>query len=179
MADNRSQEVIDRLYATIEQNGGYRAIYNEAVDSMQDVLDPLFQHRFHAIRNELFERGWGGDIRKKDLFTESGISTNFLFDYAGPGKNIVAMSVCGIEDNLDCTPEQFAERIDFLVRAREEFEIVSDYRDGLGYGNNIDSPKDLETAINKLKELGTTILELQRENYVYPDEEEESFALGM
>jgi hypothetical protein len=110
---------------------------------MQDVLDPLFQHRFYAIRKALREKGWSGEVLNKDLYSKNGTSTNFQFDYAGPGKNIVAMNVCGIQDNLDCAPEQFAERIDFLARAREEFEIVSNYRDGLGYGNDIEDPDEI------------------------------------
>jgi len=174
-------ELTDRLCGLIEEAGGYRALHNKnMLDEMEDVLGYIFARRYHAMREMVAEKGWKhGNITGavidgiedgyycgvcvRSPFNEQPVS--FALRNSASGKNIIALRFYGIQDNLDCTPEQFVERVHALASAKESFERLDEYKDYLER-EGIDVPETVQ--------LSEFIRELQSEDYVYPGNENDA-----
>jgi len=76
----------------------------------QDRLDSFFSERVVALRNALRALGWDGE-QWGDL-SKSGVAARFDFWQVGAGKNVVGMTVNGIQDDLTKNVDELAAAID-------------------------------------------------------------------
>lgn len=74
-----------------------------------DSLDSLFGERVIEVRNALRAQGWGGDTY--DILTKDGARACFMFDHAPRGRNVIGMSVNGIEDTLEMPASEIAAQV--------------------------------------------------------------------
>lgn len=102
--------------------------------SHSDTLDSLFGERISEVRYALRAQGWAGDAY--DILTKDGARAVFKFDHAPHGRNVIGMSVNGIEDRLERPAEDIAtdvtngaqehlkrnRRVDVLIVAQDGAE---------------------------------------------------------
>lgn len=86
-----------------------------------DVLDSMFNQRIFEVRDALRAEGWHG--AGYDILTKDGANAVFKFDHAPNGRNVIGMSVNGIEDTFELSAKDLAVEVtkgapDHLIRNR-------------------------------------------------------------
>jgi hypothetical protein len=75
----------------------------------QDALDALYAVRVIDVRNALRAKGWGGG--PWDTLEKDGANAVFHFEHTQVGRNIIGMSINGIEDALTMPADQMAAMV--------------------------------------------------------------------
>lgn len=91
---------------------GYAAVLKDEALAIkwQDRLDSFFQKRVIDVRNALRELGWTGGQR--EALSKNGIIARFDFWQVGAGKNVVGMTINGIQDDLRKDVLELAAAVD-------------------------------------------------------------------
>lgn len=117
-----------------------------------DALDAMFQERIFEVRDALRAQGWYG--AGYDILTKDGASALFKFDHAPNGRNVIGMSVNGVEDICERPAAEIAAEVtqgaqDHLRRNRR-VDVVIVTNDGCEGSYNVkfdDADKLAETQI--------------------------------
>jgi len=91
---------------------GYAEVLRDEAKAIkwQDRLDSFFGERVVALRKALRALGWEGE--QWGALTKAGIIARFDFWQVGAGKNVVGMTVNGIQDDLTKNVDELAAAID-------------------------------------------------------------------
>jgi hypothetical protein len=97
-----------------------------------DILDSMFNERIFELRDALRAQGWYG--QGYDILTKDGASALFKFEHAPNGRNVIGMSVNGIEDTFEMPADAIAAEVtkgapDHLIRNRR-VDVVIVAKDG-------------------------------------------------
>jgi hypothetical protein len=97
-----AQEFRDGVLAEIMADRQLRAEH-------RDSLDALYNTRVIEVRNALREQGWDGG--PYNVLSKDGARAIFKFDHTTNGRNVIGMSINGVEDDLSLPAQLIAAEI--------------------------------------------------------------------